>query len=173
MEIHIPTVLKDLSQAQTGELLVVNHYGAKIVGVCLTNEPGGAVVKVGLLEGEDLSWPHVIVINKSEVCGSYGSNWFVELLEGPESIPCNGTKFLEHFGAIFVSREGSAALLFGPPPERGGHSGGTFGLPNFENSKIDGDSIPYLKWKIWTSRQRYLENREKPIEVTGRAIPPR
>ena len=174
MEIDTPLVMKQLGETDVGELLLVEYGGEWCLAVCLMKEEGSSDIRIGLLQGEQLDWPRIIITRTHHGCGSYGSDWYVELLPGQESVPYGAGQYREHYGTILVERSpGTATLTFGPDPEQRGHSGGSFTLPNFSLIRaVSGDGIPYTRWTIWQSREGYEEGEGKIATIEAKTPQP-
>lgn len=175
MEIDTPLVMKQMSEVAVGELLLVDYKGEWCLAVCLRRDADSSDVLIGLLDGDDIGWPHTIELRTHHHCGSYGIEWYLELVASEETVPYGGAKHRENYGAIFIGTDGVAALTFGPAPNARGDRGGGFKLPAFSRTSFDNDSIPYLRWKIWRNRKCFEGQTSGALirEIVAKAPPPR
>ena len=167
MEIDTPLTIKRLGEVVVGELLILDLNDTPHLSVCLEKREGSTDLKVGLLDGEHLEWPYIVTTRTFNQCGSYGTDWFVQLEPDEQSYPYRAAHFRDHYGTIVVA-SGGPLLLFGPQP-RGEHNGGCVTLPNFTPASFENDGIPYKTWTIWRTKDAFDAGEEAPLrQIIGR-----
>jgi hypothetical protein len=167
MEIEIPVTLTSFEEAEVGELLLLDIDQAKAWGI-LMEKAGG--YKIALLRGGDVPWPVLYTQANSERCGSYGSDWFVELVDDDRSIPFAADRAQQFYGALFVCAGDAPVLRLGPGP--GNSPVVTIDLRDCRVRKIEREAIPYFEWRIWRSRDHFEVGDERGLICTVTAAEP-
>ena len=161
-------VFKSLADAEPGELLILEMDGEKGVGILINKEHS---YRIAVLKGGDAPWPHLRTIQHSERCGSLGKDWLLELLDGPESFPYNAKTFVGHYGLVCLNTGDIPVLRLGPASSA--NAVNEINLNDCSRWAIDENSIPYLKWQVWRSKEHFdAKDAERGLIVTIEAQEP-
>ncbi|MBB3410674.1 hypothetical protein FHT87_004606 [Rhizobium sp. BK316] len=153
MFLHSPVRMKFFADLQVGELCQV-QFGTGL-GISFPIAIDGPRRLIAILKlGEEVRPTVHEVVNLRTPCLSYGQDWVL----APE-VNASATISSRHSetpGAIHLYTEG-ATMYLAPFTRESMMDGYRLALPGFGQGQIPTDSIPVLKWKLWTSeadRQR-------------------
>lgn len=161
MKLAHDLVVKRTSTATVGELIQFAFQEHRTLALVIWASDADVTVAV-LKSDEDLGAPFFTQIRKHGYCVSYGSEWVLELVPGPESYPRN-VLGLKAPGAILLAAEGPLLFLLPHEPERHLHENLTFNLSTNEIGSPHDAWPPYFKWRIWANDADRLSARGMPI----------
>lgn len=161
---------KTLGQTVAGELVKLKVPSGNHFAIILDNDPQGIII--GFLEptGEALH-PVFRRVGKGYKCLSYGLDWVVDPISGEESWAGNRSH-LTSAGALLADAE-TVWLSLQPSPEDHRSTESYFDLrANKFTDRHPEDFTPFLKWRIWESKDEYLRPDAEPLidvsAVSGR-----
>jgi hypothetical protein len=157
---------KPLAQTTAGELVKITSPNGRHFGIVLADYPQGKIVAF-LEPMGDAPYPVFRRMGEIYKCLSYGLDWIAEPIPGEESWAAN-RKLLTVAGALLLDA-GSLWLALQPNPEDHNSTESYFDLlTNKLTDKFPEDFTPFLKWRIWESKEEYLRAGAKPlIEISA------
>lgn len=140
---------KRIGSAEPGELLISGFRKRRTIVLMLVQEPRESLVAVlGSSHHENISpFAYKHRGQNSSAGGlSYGNDWILELVPGPETFPNNSAHWRIP-GAVYMAPEGP--LIYLPVLEEHPEDGFFFNLADNSISEASDDAATYLRWKIW------------------------
>ncbi|MGH1588658.1 hypothetical protein ACRBEV_10180 [Methylobacterium phyllosphaerae] len=175
MQIRNRSTVKPLSDVQVGELFWFQLNSGRALGIALRRLQGGTL-KIGVLRADaiDAPQPFHFDLADPDPCLSYGEDWEIEPLPGPETLP-GDMRHVETDGAVHITARG-LTLRFHRTPQNISSSGFSYDLLNREAANFNRDDCaPVLRWRIWASAASPRHPGELPVfefdagaPVTGR-----
>lgn len=157
-------VSKTVGQTEPGELFRV--LLGKSLAICMNVQSGGNGTLLAVLSHADAQYPFFYNSEGRFPCLSYGKNWAVDPLYGPESYP-RSNECDNEAGILFVGENNLSAIRLDPVKERSDFDyiiahlgdGGVIDLPNV--------CAPVRRWKIWASAEDRNRLGAEPVVAFG------
>ena len=151
---------KNLKAATPGELVRFQYGPMSPLAIVLRQ--GDERTFCGVLETEN-SEPFQLMISEPEDVDviSYGSDWILETVFGPESFLRNNEYHLSH-GVVHRNSAGIFLNLARDP----GHvrtSAASFDLLSLKALDLRRSSVPFTTWRIWASDEVMKDTRSAPL----------
>ncbi len=153
-------VKKLYGDIRPGELLRCSFGGENSLALLLQPTNGGLLF--GIITSPAFERPMTWHVSQREgVCLSYGMDWLIEEIHGPETV-C-GARHLYRDAYLFL--DGGLSMAFTTPKGQFGFAPTYFDLESSQVSSLSEDAAPIRSWRLWESIEHFGQSNTPLFEM--------